>query len=78
MNLPQKTVETPKFPERHQIIKTVAESKKSDSPYKDFPDFTRQMFKGKFGKEWHKDISEGNKLTLKYFLKPIISAMQWC
>ena len=33
INLPQKSVETPKFPERHQINKTVAESKKTHFPY---------------------------------------------
>ena len=49
MNLPQKSVETPKFPEIRQIIKTVIESKKIHFPYKNFPDFTRQMFKRKFG-----------------------------
>ena len=70
MNLPQKSVETPKFPERRQIIKTVTESKKTHFPYRDFPDFTRQMFKRKFGKEWQMDISEENKLTFKYFSKP--------
>ena len=69
MNLPQKTVETPKFPERRQIIKTIIESKKSHFPYKDFPDFTRQLFKRKFGKEWQMDISDENKLAFKYFSK---------
>ena len=33
MNLPQKSVETSKFPERHQVNKTVAESKKTHFPY---------------------------------------------
>ena len=32
MNLPQKSVEDPKFPERRQIIKTVTESKKDPLP----------------------------------------------
>ena len=50
INLPQKSFETSKFPERRQIIKTATESKKTHFPYKDFPDFTRQMFKRKFGK----------------------------
>ena len=72
MNLPQKSVETPKSPERRQIIKTVTESKKSHFLCKDFPDFTRQMFKRKFGKEWQMDISEENKLTFKYFPKPYL------
>ena len=47
MNLPQKSFENSKFPERHQIIKTITESKKSYFPYKEFPVLTRQ----KFGKE---------------------------
>ena len=72
LNLPQKSVETPKFPERRQIIKTVTESKKSHFPQKDFPDFTRQMFKRKFGKQCQMDISEENKLTFKYFSKPYL------
>ena len=57
INLPQKSIETTKFPERRQIIKTVTESKRSHFPYKDFPDFTRQIFKLKSGKEWQMDIS---------------------
>ena len=72
MNLPQKSVEIPKFPERRQIIKTVTESKKTHFPYRDFPDFTRQMFKRKFGKEWQMDISEEDRLTFKYFSKPYL------
>ena len=47
MNVPQKSVETPKFPERRQIIKTATESKMTHFPDKDFPEFTRQIFKKK-------------------------------
>ena len=68
MNLPQKSVETRKFPARRQIIKAVTESKKTHFSYKYFPDFTRQ-FERKFGKEWQMDISAENKLTFKYFSK---------
>ena len=52
INLPQTSVKTPKFPERRQIINTTTESKTIHFPHKDFPDFTRQIFKRKFGKEW--------------------------
>ena len=51
INLPQKSVDTAKFPERFQIIKSATESKKTYFPYKEFPDFSRQMLKMKFGKE---------------------------
>ena len=57
MKLPPKSVETPKFSERYQIIKTVIESKKSDFPYKAFLDFTRQVIIKKSGKKWQMDIS---------------------
>ena len=62
MNVPQKSVETPRFPEKRQIIKTVTESKKTYLHYKDFPE-------SKFGKEWQMDISEENKITFNYFSK---------
>ena len=45
INFPKKSVDTPKFPGRYQIIKTAAKCKKTHFPYKDFSDFTRQMFK---------------------------------
>ena len=51
INFPKKFIETTKFPERGQVIKTATESKKVYVPYKYFPDFTTQMFKIKFGKE---------------------------
>ena len=77
MKLPPKSVETPKFSERYQIIKTVIESKKSDFPYKAFLDFTRQVIKKKSGKKWQMDISQENKLTFKYFSNPcLISKFQ--
>ena len=71
MKLPPKSVETPKFTERCQIIKTVIESKKSHFPYKAFLDFTRQVIKKKSGKR-QMHISEENKLTFKYFSNPCL------
>ena len=50
MILPQKSVETPKFPEIRQLIKTTTESKKTHFHCKNFPDFTRQIFKKKLEK----------------------------
>ena len=72
LNLPQKSVETRKFPERRQIIKTATESKNIHFRYKDFLDFPRQMFKMKFRKEWQMDISGENKVGFKYFSKPYL------
>ena len=70
MNLRQKSLETPKFPEGRQIIKTVTNSKKTHFSNKDFSDFARQMSQKEFGKEWHMYIYEVKKLTLT-FLVPI-------
>ena len=64
MNLRQKSLETPKFPEGRQIIKTVTNSKKTHFSNKDFSDFARQMSQKEFGKEWQIDIYEEKKLTL--------------
>ena len=56
-NLSQKSVETPKFPERSQIVQTSTGSKNTHFPYRDFSDFSREMFKEKFGKKWQMNIS---------------------
>ena len=66
MNLRQKSLETPKFPEGRQIIKTVTNSKKTHFCNKDFSDFARQMSQKEFGKEWQIDIYEEKKLTLTF------------
>ena len=66
MSLPQKSLETPKFPEGRQIIKIVTNSKKTHFSNKDFPDFARQMSQKEFGKEWQMDIFEEKKLTLTF------------
>ena len=51
-------LETPKFPERRQIIKTVTESKKTHFPF--------VTLSGKCLKEnWKMDVSVENKLTFK-------------
>ena len=66
MNLRQKSLETPKFPEGRQIIKTVTNSKKTHFSNKDFSDFARHMSQKEFGKEWQIDIYEEKKLTLTF------------
>ena len=66
MNLRRKSLETPKFPEGRQIIKTVTNSKKTHFSNKDFSDFARQMSQKEFGKEWQIDIYEEKKLTLTF------------
>ena len=60
------------FLERSEIIRPVTESKKTHFPYKDFFEFTRQMFKMKFGKKLQIGISEKSKLIFKYFSKPYL------
>ena len=60
------------FLERSEIIRPVTESKKTHFPYKDFFEFTRQMFKMKFGKKLQIGISEESKLIFKYISKPYL------
>ena len=60
------------FLQRSEKIRPVTESKKTHFPYKDFFEFTRQMFKMKFGKKLQIGISEESKLIFKYFSKPCL------